>query len=29
MAKQMPLKAFVFDILYKNGASLLEKPLVE
>jgi len=25
----MPLKAFVFDILYKNGASLLEKPLVE
>ncbi len=29
MAEQMPLKAFVFDILYKNGASLLEKPLVE
>ncbi len=29
MAAQMPLKAFVFDILYKNGASLLEKPLVE
>src|SRR5436305_2743327 len=29
MAQQMPLKAFVFDILYKNGASLLEKPLVE
>jgi len=25
----MPLKAFVFDILYKDGASLLEKPLVE
>jgi ATP-dependent DNA ligase len=22
-------KAFVFDILYKDGASLLEKPLVE
>ncbi len=29
MAQQMPLKAFVFDILYKNGVSLLEKPLVE
>ena len=29
MAQEMPLKAFVFDILYKNGASLLEKPLVE
>ncbi len=29
MAEQMPLKAFVFDILYKDGASLLEKPLVE
>ena len=29
MAKQMPLKAFVFDILYFNGASLLEKPLAE
>ena len=29
MAQQMPLKAFVFDILYKNGTSLLEKPLVE
>src|SRR5207248_3230571 len=29
MARQMPLKAFVFDILYKNGVSLLEKPLVE
>ena len=29
MAEQMPLKAFVFDILYKNGTSLLEKPLVE
>jgi ATP-dependent DNA ligase len=27
MAQQMPLKAFVFDILYKNGASLLKKPL--
>jgi DNA ligase 1 len=29
MAKQMPLKAFVFDILYKDGTSLLERPLVE
>jgi DNA ligase 1 len=29
MAQEMPLKAFVFDILYKDGASLLEKPLVE
>ncbi len=29
MARQMPLKAFVFDILYKDGVSLLEKPLVE
>ncbi len=29
VAQEMPLKAFVFDILYKNGASLLEKPLVE
>src|SRR5216684_3498660 len=29
MAEQMPLKAFVFDILYKDGVSLLERPLVE
>ncbi len=29
MAKQMPLKAFVFDILYKDGASLIDKPLSE
>src|SRR5258708_2616927 len=29
MAQEVPLKAFVFDILYENGASLLEKPLVE
>jgi DNA ligase-1 len=29
MVKQLPLKAFVFDILYKDGASLLEKPLIE
>jgi DNA ligase 1 len=29
MATQMPLKAFVFDILYHNGVSLLDKPLVE
>ena len=29
MAQQLPLKAFVFDILYKNGAPLFEKPLFE
>jgi DNA ligase-1 len=29
IAKQVPLKAFVFDILYKDGASLLDTPLVE
>ena len=29
MAQQLPLKAFVFDILYKDGASLLDMPLVE
>ena len=29
MAEQLPLKAFVFDILYKDGASLLDTPLVE
>jgi len=29
MAQQMPLKAFVFDILYKDGASLIDKPMVE
>ncbi len=29
LAQEMPLKAFAFDILYKDGASLLEKPLVE
>src|SRR3989440_9239488 len=29
MAQQMPVKAFVFDILYKDGTSLLEQPLVE
>jgi DNA ligase-1 len=29
MARQMPLKAFVFDILYKDGTSLLDRPLVE
>jgi DNA ligase 1 len=29
MAKQTPLKAFVFDILYKDGMSLLDKPLVD
>jgi DNA ligase-1 len=29
MAEQLPLKAFVFDILYKDGASLLDTPLVD
>ena len=29
MAQQLPLKAFVFDVLYKDGASLLDTPLVE
>ena len=29
MAEQVPLKAFVFDILYKDGVSLLEQPLAE
>ena len=29
MAEQLPLKAFVFDILYKDGVSLLDTPLVE
>ncbi len=28
-AKSLPLKAFVFDILYKNGKQLLDKPLSE
>ena len=27
MAKKLPLKAFVFDILFKNGESLIDKPL--
>ena len=27
MAKTLPLKAFVFDILYKNGKSLIDEPL--
>lgn len=27
-AKSLPLKAFVFDILYKNGKQLLDEPLV-
>ncbi|HEX7041944.1 MAG TPA: ATP-dependent DNA ligase, partial [Patescibacteria group bacterium] len=27
MAKSLPLKAFVFDILYKNGKPLLSEPL--
>ena len=29
MAKTLPLKAFVFDILYKDGKSLLDVPLTE
>ena len=29
MAEQLPLKAFVFDILYKDGVSLLDMPLQE
>jgi len=29
MAKNLPLKAFVFDILYKDGESLIDKPLRE
>ncbi len=27
MAKNLPLKAFIFDILYKDGESLIDKPL--
>lgn len=29
VAKQLPLKAFVFDILYVDGKSLIDTPLVE
>jgi DNA ligase-1 len=29
LAEQLPLKAFVFDILYRDGVSLLETPLAE
>ncbi len=29
LAKELPLRAFVFDILYKNGESLIDKPLTE
>ncbi len=29
LAEQLPLKAFVFDILYKDGVSLLDSPLAE
>jgi DNA ligase-1 len=29
LAEQLPLKAFVFDILFKDGASLLDTPLTE
>jgi len=28
-ARELPLKAFVFDILYKNGKSLIDTPLKE
>jgi DNA ligase 1 len=28
-ARSMPLKAFVFDILYKDGTPLIDRPLVE
>src|SRR5215471_11543121 len=29
LAEQLPLKAFVFDILYKDGVSLLDTPLLQ
>ena len=29
MVKKLPLKAFVFDILYKDGKALIDKPLSE
>ncbi len=29
LAEQLPLKAFVFDILYKDGVSLLDTPVAE
>ncbi len=29
MAKNLPLKSFIFDILYKDGESLIDKPLTE
>jgi DNA ligase-1 len=29
LAQKLPLKAFVFDILYKDGVSLLDTPLLE
>ncbi len=29
MAKTLPLKSFVFDILYKDGKSLIDEPLTE
>ncbi len=28
-AKQLPLKAFVFDMLYRNGKSLIDEPLTK
>ncbi len=29
MAEQLPIRAFIFDILYKDGTSLLDTPLAE
>lgn len=29
MSKQLPLKAFVFDVMYIDGKSLMDKPLTE
>lgn len=29
MSKKIPLRAFVFDILYKNGQSLIDEPLTK
>ncbi|MBI4059207.1 ATP-dependent DNA ligase [Candidatus Microgenomates bacterium] len=29
MAQKIPLKAFIFDILYKNGQSLIDQPLTD
>ena len=29
VAKQLPLRAFIFDILYKNGKALIDEPLTK